>query len=1383
MTLSAGARLGPYEVVGLVGAGGMGEVYRARDPRLRREVAIKVLPAAVASSPERLARFEREARAVAAVNHPSILTVFDVGWSPVPYVVTELLEGANLREATRRRRPGQRQVLACAVQVAEGLAAAHAKGVVHRDVKPENVFVTADGRVKVLDFGLGKLLERSGASSSTRPGDTRSAAGTAMGTVAYMSPEQVKGLAVDERTDIFSLGIVLYELLGGRHPFRRETNVATLTAILDEEPEELSSLGRGVSPALGGIVSRCLRKQREDRFSSARDLGFALEAILHAPAGAGSLLEAEERSPYPGLASFTEKDAAEFFGREQEVRALWERVRNRRLLAVIAPSGAGKTSLVRAGVMAACPDGWAVVCATPGAQPALGIAQALTPELAGDPEAVAELLRGVRELMETGEAGRVVAAARRWRNRHAEALLVVDQFEELFTLNAIEAQARFAALLGRLTAEADLHVLLSLRDDFLIRCSELAPLAPVFESLTPLAALSRDGLRRAIVEPAKTRGYAFEDAALVEEMLASVEGARGALPLLAFAVARLWERRDRERKLLSRAAYEEIGGVAGALAQHAEETLDRIGLAREPVVRELFRNLVTAQGTRAAADREELLSALPSRLEAETVLRALVDARLLTSYELEGGDGGGGARHRVEVVHESLLKAWPRLVRWQAQDEEGAVLRDQLKQAAHLWHEKGRTSDVLWTGTAFREFELWRDRYPGHLTALEEEYAAAMVNRARRRRRLLVGTAAAAFLALSAVATTVAISRQEAVAARNHSEASRLVALAELAIRDDPTEALAFATASLELADNEEARTLATKALWAGPPAFDLPTNGQLQWPAFSPDGRFVSGAGFDDVAVAWSDDGREVARLAGHGTSPLGGIAQGWIAPDRLAAGGRPLIHVWSVPAATRLGTIDPGANVEWRVYPDQVQTLRLGKDPSGREWMDLGSWPLPYGPPRELGRVDLTARATPAWDLSRDALFYARGSSILRRGLPAGAASGDAVVGVHVAGVVRVRVFGSRRERLWSLDRSGAIRVWSFTANGLEQRDEVRRPETSPDAVELSEDARLAWSVSDRRLNVWRTVAWPGAEPLTLRRSGSWYMASAAIEPRGRWAAAGSGSGRRFTFWSLGRSYPTIVKGYTSIYRPATFSPDGRWLATSWSDNRIRLWPMPGTGPREPRIVGAPGELWSRIAFDPRGRYLFAVGVGDEARIVPLDGSPPRQLPVYSAETVLFDAAVSPSGRRVATAFGYGKGEKTLRVHDVETGETRVFPLPPPSVVKRPDGSTSVTGYERGVRDLAFADEDTLYTAGDGGVRRWRLSSGHHDRVWVPASGLAVAGFRLSASRRTALVTVARLGGLAGECLLAPSSTSMTAMRRCFPPSAARRTPSAATTVAPSW
>ena len=314
-----------------------------------------------------------------------------------------------------------------------------------------------------------------------------------------------------------------------------------------------------------------------------------------------------EGRPYPGLSAFTEADAGQFFGREAEVAALWERLRRHKLLAVIGPSGVGKTSFLRAGVIPARAPGWSTGHLTPGASPAAALARALTPALASDPESLAELVQGAIEMVQTGGDERLVSAVSRWRLQTTEALLVIDQFEELFTLNAVEMQERFAALLGRLAEETGVRVLLSLRDDFLFRCHRFPSLAPVFRDVTPLGPPSAEALGRALVEPAARLGVRFETPTLVEEMVASVEEERGALPLLAFAAARLWEERDREKKLLTRAAYERISGVEGALAEHAETTLRQLGPERERLVREVFRNLVTAEGTRAAREREELL--------------------------------------------------------------------------------------------------------------------------------------------------------------------------------------------------------------------------------------------------------------------------------------------------------------------------------------------------------------------------------------------------------------------------------------------------------------------------------------------------------------------------------------------------------------------------------------------------------------------------------------------------------------------------------------------------------------------------------------------------------------------------------------------------------
>ncbi len=276
MSLPAGARLGPYEILAPLGAGGMGEVYRARDARLNREIAVKVLPASFADNPDRLRRFEQEARATGMLNHPNILAVYDVGTQDgVPYLVTELLEGRTLREELPVPR---RKALDYARQIATGLAAAHAKGVTHRDLKPENLFVTSDGRVKILDFGLAKVEEAS--NELTRTAGTTP--GVALGTVGYMSPEQALGKAADHRCDVFSLGAILYEMLSGSRAFQAPSGIETLNAILKADPPPLSDA------ALDRIVRRCLEKSPEQRFQSASDLAFDLEML----SGASSTLRA-----------------------------------------------------------------------------------------------------------------------------------------------------------------------------------------------------------------------------------------------------------------------------------------------------------------------------------------------------------------------------------------------------------------------------------------------------------------------------------------------------------------------------------------------------------------------------------------------------------------------------------------------------------------------------------------------------------------------------------------------------------------------------------------------------------------------------------------------------------------------------------------------------------------------------------------------------------------------------------------------------------------------------------------------------------------------------------------------------------------------------------
>src|SRR5262245_48517839 len=278
--LGPGTRLGAYEILTLIGSGGMGEVYRARDTRLGRDVALKVLPATFAGDPDRLRRFEQEARVVAALNHPNILALYDIGThaDASPYLVSELLEGESLRQRLEGGPLHARKAIEYGIQIAQGLSAAHEKGIAHRDRKPENLFITKDGRVKILDFGLAKLPEATAAAETVGPA-VLTQIGAVLGTVGYMSPEQVRGEAADHRSDIFSLGSVLYEMFTGQRAVVRPHSVDSMHAILKDDPPAIPTDAEHLPPGVQRILDHCLEKEPGQRFQSARDLAFALSAL------------------------------------------------------------------------------------------------------------------------------------------------------------------------------------------------------------------------------------------------------------------------------------------------------------------------------------------------------------------------------------------------------------------------------------------------------------------------------------------------------------------------------------------------------------------------------------------------------------------------------------------------------------------------------------------------------------------------------------------------------------------------------------------------------------------------------------------------------------------------------------------------------------------------------------------------------------------------------------------------------------------------------------------------------------------------------------------------------------------------------------------------
>ena len=711
--LSPGAMVHGYELIRELGRGGMGVVWAARDVRLGRRVAIKFVLHAERAAAE---RFLVEARATAQCDHENIVVVHAADEHlGMPYMVLEFLEGQTLREVMQAqpRLPPSR-VGELMLPVARALARAHERGIIHRDLKPENVFVTAAGAVKVLDFGIATAL---GSAADE----------TMVGTLAYMSPEQMGLDTIDHRSDVWAVGVMMFELLAGHHPVDPPTQQALINNAADDAP--MPSLG---GDALAMIVDACLRKVKHQRIGSAAELADRLAAL------APRRRIGADDNPYPGLTAFQERDADRFFGRTREIARMVARVRERPLIGVVGPSGAGKSSLVRAGLLpalASSGDPWIAITLRPGRYPLSALA-GLAPGL--DPALIAAqpglLAAGLRE---------------RARQAGAHLLVFVDQFEELYTLVGDPAQRRaFTAALAGIADDAStpLRVIVSMRSDFVDRVAEDPRFADeLARGMMFLTTPDPAGLREALVEPIEMVGYRFESPAIVDEMLAALQATPGALPLLQFAAARLWDARDRDRRLLTLASYRAIGGISGALATHADEVLAGMDQTARRTAQRIFRSLVTPERTRAIGELAELEQLGDT---ARRVLDQLIAARLLVVQQR--GDTGGST---LEIVHESLIDRWPTLRRWLDADEEDAALLTQLSAAAKQWDQRGRPSGLLWQGEALEETLRWRRQRPRELSDRDRAFvdaATALSRRGARRRRTL---SIAAFVVLGAIAT------------------------------------------------------------------------------------------------------------------------------------------------------------------------------------------------------------------------------------------------------------------------------------------------------------------------------------------------------------------------------------------------------------------------------------------------------------------------------------------------------------------------------------------------------------------------------------------------------------------------------------------------------
>lgn len=722
------SRIDEYVVLQPLGHGAMGQVFLAHDTLLDRDVAIKFL-AEIEPDQASRERFQIEARAIARLQHPNVVTIHRVAeFHGVPYLISELIRGESL-DKWHKPLPWP-QVLRIGIGLARGLAAAHRRGVLHRDIKPSNIMMSEEGEAKLLDFGLAKLLDNGaeravGTSLSGVALKNFALTGTEtrVGTPLYMPPEVWRGELATKRSDVYSLGVVLYELCIGRVPLTQVP--AAGVTIARATQKEATLRGLDVDERLAALIDRCLQREPAARFASADALREALESVS-AP---GHNTQLPPGSPYRGLQCFDAEHAALFFGRGAEVRAVLDRLRGQRFVLVTADSGVGKSSLCRAGVLPAAQAGlmtdgqrYTVMRLTLGRHPLHALAGVLA-NLCGQEESA--VLARLRE-----DPVAVARALRTALTMVRRTLIFVDQLEELFILaTPAEIVDTAECLAALLLHGGELRLLATLRSDFLTRVAALPALGDeIAQALYLLKPLSDEGIYEAIVGPARSKGFHFESEEMVRQLMGTVSRAPGGLPLLAFTLDSLWELRDKEQRVIPEAALARLGGVAGALANHADGVLLRMTPGQRQHVRRIFHALVSAQGTRLRRSEAEILAPAPGDPAATQALRQLLHARLLTARTDEHGAGSA-----YEIAHEALISGWQTLRSWLIQDADQRLLIERLTAAAREWQRMGGTADGLWGRRQLAEIqELKSDA----LTPADAQFLATSRRRVRRVRLL-----------------------------------------------------------------------------------------------------------------------------------------------------------------------------------------------------------------------------------------------------------------------------------------------------------------------------------------------------------------------------------------------------------------------------------------------------------------------------------------------------------------------------------------------------------------------------------------------------------------------------------------------------------------------
>lgn len=1294
-----------YALAERIGMGGMGSVYRAVQPNVEREVAVKIILPAFANHPDFIRRFEAEAQLVARLEHPHIVPLYDYWREPgVAYLVMRLLRGGNIQHLLGQGPLSIDATAKILEQICSALNSAHRIGIVHRDLKPANVLLDEDSNAYLADFGIAKNLGNPDFENHT-------SVDAMIGSPQYMSPEQIQSLSIRPQTDIYCLGVMLYEMLTGVVPFTGPTPFDLIQHHVNTPMPPLSARRAGLPAALDAVITRATEKDPEKRYADAQslynDFRQAIGRMTDSHPVAVTYEEEENdveiSNPFKGLRAFNESDAENFFGRETLVQQLLARLGEggelSRFLAVIGPSGSGKSSVVRAGLIPALRRGglpgsenWFIVDMLPGKHPFEELEASLLRVAVNPPQSLlAQLKDGNRGLLRA--VHRILPA-----DSSVELVLVIDQFEEMFTL--VEDEAERALLLESLAnavmdERSRLRVIVTLRADFTDKPLRYVDFGEMmnhrFEFILPLTA---DEVERAVAGPAQRVGLKLEKG-LVSTIIREAGNQPGTLPLLQYALSELFEKR--EGRTLTNKAYREIGGVLGALGRSAESIFKNLNEAEQSASRQLFLRLVTlgegTEDTRRRVLREELdsLNTVPS------VIDRFGNARLLT-FDHDPITRGA----TLEVAHEALIREWVRLREWLTESRTDVRNQRQLAHAAQEWEGAMRDASFLLTGARLEQFEGWALGTSVALTNAEQEFLSAGIaerdrrdseERARQQRELenaqkLAETERAraeeqahsvkrlrqrAFLLVGALVVAVVAAVFAGIYARRNSELATQNA------------SVAYAAKAAESIAVQERNVAKQQALVTSVRELSSEANANLE---IDPERSILLALhavdktyAIDGTVLPEAEDALHRAVQASRIELTLSGHSDSvWLAvfsPDgnRIATSSLDnTAKVWDAVTGQEVLSVvcsrERGCNAA--VFsPDGKFLATAGGDTIARVW-DISS-------SREVltlkGHIDRVYSVAYSADGNRLATAGPDGRTIIW----------DASSG----------------ERLITLSEEPGIETYwvAFSPDGSE-------------VVTANTDFAEGWGT------VWDIET--GQKRFNLPGNAT-IVRSASFSPDGKTIVT-TGDDQTAKLWNAdtGEKLLTLY-GHTDSVSFAAFSPDGTRLATSSFDRHAKVWDV-ATGRELMDLAGHTRDL-SSVGFSPDGQRIVTSSVDATTKVWSV--APSRELlTLVNGPPIAFtegsELAYSPDGNRLVVA----NSDPEPKVWDVKTGEL-LF-----SLTGHTDAVTFATYSADGTRIVTASNDGTAKVWDASSGRELLTLTGHTDFVFGVAfspdgTRLATCGF----------------------------------------------------------